>query len=94
MAGTSQNLADTVNTHTPSSSGRQTVFQSSAKGLVHRLSLLIAVLLVSLLFREPLFLLDRVVQLFIGIHNLLASNKKLESASYRPTLVNTNNNIM
>lgn len=87
MAGACQNLADAVHAHAPSSSGWKAIFQSSAEGLVHRLSFLITVLLVGLLFREPFLLLDRVVQLFIGVYNLLASNKQFKSASYRPTLI-------
>lgn len=84
-----QNLLDTVvireehdqavDTHTPTTSRRQTVLQAGAEVLVDDLGLVVTLVLLVGLLLETQTLVERVVQLSVGINDLLLTDEGLES---------------
>ena len=68
-----------IDTTTPTGGGRQAVLEGGAEAFIVALSLLIAFLLGLELVREALALLDGVVQLRVGVADLLAVNEALEA---------------
>lgn len=68
-----------VDTHTPSSSGRETVLQAGAEVLVDELGLVVALVLLARLLLEAEALVEGVVQLGVGVDNLLLADEGLET---------------
>lgn len=68
-----------VYAHAPPARGRQAPLEGLAKDLVHHLGLVIALRLLARLLLEAQALVERVVELRVGIHNLLFAHKRLEA---------------
>lgn len=87
--GESKNLLDTVvvgkehdqpvNTHTPSTGRRQTILQRSTEVLVDELGLLVTLVLLAGLLFEAQTLVEGVIQLGIGVDNLLLADEGLKT---------------
>ena len=68
-----------VDTHTPTTSRRQTVLQASTEVLVDDLGLIVTLVLLAGLLLETETLVEGVVQLGVGVDDLLLANEGLES---------------
>lgn len=68
-----------VNTHTPTTSWWQTVLQASTEVLVDDLGLVVTLVLLMSLLLETETLVEGVVQLGVGVDDLLLANEGLES---------------
>lgn len=69
----------TVDTHTPTTGGGQTVFQASTEVLVDELSLVVTLVLLTGLLLETETLVEGVVQLGVGVDDLLLADEGLET---------------
>ena len=70
-----QEHSQTIDTHAPSSGGRQTVLESLDEGLIHALCLIVAVILGLRLLLEALKLNLWVIQLRVGVDDLMLVRK-------------------
>jgi hypothetical protein len=67
-----------VDTHTPATSGGKTVLHGSEESLVHDLGLVVTLCLLCGLLLEAETLVEGIVQLGVGVDNLLLADKGLE----------------
>lgn len=77
-----QEHGETIDTESPSSSGRKTVLESDAEVLVKTLGLLVSLGLVLGLLHESLTLHDGVVQLSVGVGELGVVHEQLEALAH------------
>lgn len=77
--GVGQEHGESINTASPSGSRGKTVLEGSAEGLVDHLGLVVSGILLSSLLLESLSLVKGIVQLGVGVTDLLGGNKDLES---------------
>lgn len=87
--GESQNLTNgvvvgqehdhAVDTHAPTTSGRQTILERGTEVLINELSLVITLVLLASLLLEAQTLVKGIVQLGVGVGNLLLADERLEA---------------
>lgn len=75
-----------VNTHTPTTSGRQAVFQAGTEVLIDDLRLVVTLVLLASLLLETQALVERIVQLGVGVDNLLLADESLETLAQTDVL--------